>query len=71
MATKKPSKPTSKSKNSTEYVPYSDWSKKTINKIKELTDECLDRFKIDKKLNTELLKQLSKLQRLVEDRYSK
>ena len=51
------------------YVPYSDWSYGVISRIRELSDECLDRFKEDKKVNTEILKLLSKLQKLVEDKY--
>jgi hypothetical protein len=51
------------------FVPYSDWSQEVIKKIKTLSDECLDRFKDDKKVNTEILKMLSKLQGLVEKKY--
>jgi hypothetical protein len=54
---------------STTYVPYSDWSQGVIKRIKGLTDECLDRFKEDKQINTEVLKVLSKLQALVEKKY--
>ena len=54
-----------------EYVPYSVWSEGIIKNIKVLMDECLDRFKEDKKLNVELLKMLSKLQQTVEKKYSK
>jgi hypothetical protein len=54
---------------STTYVPYSDWSQGVIKNIKSLSDECLDRFKDDKKVNTEILKALSKLQALVEKKY--
>jgi hypothetical protein len=53
----------------TDYVPYSDWSQGVIERIKLLSDECLDRFKEDKKINTEILKMLSKLQALVEKKY--
>ena len=53
----------------TNYVPYSDWSGRVIKRIKSLSDECLDRFKEDKKINTEILKMLSKLQALVEKKY--
>lgn len=53
------------------YVPYSEWSEDIIKKIKFLADECLDRFKEDKKTNIEILKTLSKLQELVEKKYSK
>jgi len=53
----------------TDYVPYSDWSQRVIERIKLLSDECLDRFKEDKKINTEILKMLSKLQALVEKKY--
>lgn len=52
------------------YVPYSEWSEKIIKQINELVDECLDRFKDDKKLNTEILKLLSKLQNTVKKKYS-
>ena len=52
------------------FVPYSDWSQEVIKKIRVLSDECLDRFKDDKKTNTEILKMLSKLQALVEKKYS-
>lgn len=58
-------------KQNKEYVPYSDWSKNTIESINKLTDECLDRFYEDRKLNEELLKMLSKLKQLVEDNYRK
>jgi len=51
------------------YIPYSDWSEGVIKSIKSLSDECLDRFKEDKKINTEILKMLSKLQALVEKKY--
>lgn len=53
----------------TTHVPYSDWSQGVIKSIKLLSDECLDRFKEDKKINTEILKMLSKLQALVEKKY--
>ena len=60
-----------KSKNKPEeYIPYSDWSHKIVGNIKSLVDECLDRFKEDKKTNTEILKMLSKLQDLVEKKYN-
>lgn len=52
------------------FVPYSDWSKDVIKRIKALSDECLDRFKDDKKTNIEILTMLSKLQTLVEKKYS-
>lgn len=52
------------------FVPYSEWSQDVIKKIKALSDECLDRFKDDKKTNTEILTMLSKLQTLVEKKYS-
>ena len=61
----------SKKNNKKEYVPYSDWSKNAIASIDKLTDECLDRFYEDRKLNEELLKMLSKLKQLVEDNYKK
>ena len=51
------------------YVPYSEWSSDVITRIKSLSDECLDRFKDDKKINIEMLKVLSKLQVLVEKKY--
>jgi hypothetical protein len=52
-----------------EFVPYSIWSENILKGIKSLMDECLDRFKEDKKLNTELLKMMSKLQQVVEKKY--
>lgn len=52
------------------YVPYSDWSQGSIERIKVLSDECLDRFKEDKKLNTEILKMLCKLETLIQKKYS-
>jgi hypothetical protein len=60
-----------KNKKVKEYIPYSDWSKNAIESIDKLTDECLDRFYEDRKLNEELLKMLSKLKQLVEDNYKK
>lgn len=51
------------------FVPYSEWSKDVIKRIKDLSDECLDRFKEDKKTNTEILTMLSKLQSLIEKKY--
>lgn len=51
------------------FVPYSEWSKDVIERIKALSDECLDRFKDDKKTNIEILKMLSQLQTLVEKKY--
>lgn len=62
------SQPTNKE--AKEYVPYSTWSENITKNIKMLMDECLDRFKEDKKLNVELLKMLSKLQQTVEKKYS-
>ena len=59
----------SKQPGSSTYIPYSDWSERVIKSIKSLSDECLDRFKEDKKINTEILKMLSKLQALVEKKY--
>jgi len=59
----------SKQPASSTYIPYSDWSEGVIKSIKSLSDECLDRFKEDKKINTEILKMLSKLQALVEKKY--
>lgn len=61
---KKPKKTTTK-----EFIPYSEWSSDILKKIGKLVDECLDRFKEDKKTNTEILKMLSKLQSLVEKKY--
>ena len=58
-------------KQNQEYITYSDWSKNAIESINKLTDECLDRFYEDRKLNEELLKMLSKLKQLVEDNYKK
>lgn len=52
------------------FAPYSEWSQDVIKRIKALSDECLDRFKDDKKTNIEILKMLSKLQILVEKKYS-
>jgi len=52
------------------YIPYSEWSQEVIKKIKILSDECLDRFNDDKITNIEILKMLSKLQALVEKKYS-
>lgn len=52
------------------YVPYSEWSRDIIKKISLLSDECLDRFKEDKKVNIEILKMLSKLRALVEKKYT-
>lgn len=54
----------------TSFVPYSEWSSEVIKKIKSLTDECLDRFSDDKATNIEILKMLSKLQTLIEKKYS-
>jgi hypothetical protein len=51
------------------FIPYSVWSENVLKGIKSLMDECLDRFKEDKKLNAELLKMLSKLQQVVEKKY--
>ena len=52
------------------YIPYSEWSSNIIKRIKTLSDECLDRFKDDKRVNTEILKMLSKLQTLIEKKYT-
>ena len=52
------------------FIPYSEWSQDVIKRIRVLSDECLDRFQDDKKTNTEILKMLSKLQILVEKKYS-
>lgn len=53
-----------------DFVPYSEWSYEMLKNIKSLMDECLDRFYDDKKVNKEMLKLLSKLQNLVEKKYS-
>lgn len=58
-----------KSNKKQDYVPYSTWSEDVVDRIKVLIDECLDRFKDDKKVNTEILKMLSRLQALVEKKY--
>jgi len=52
------------------FIPYSEWSRDVIKRIKTLSDECLDRYKDDKKTNTEILTMLSKLQTLIEKKYS-
>lgn len=52
------------------FIPYSEWSQDVIKKIKSLSDECLDRFNDDKLTNIEILKMLSKLQTLIEKKYS-
>ena len=57
-------------KSTTSFVPYSEWSTDVIKRIKALSDECLDRFKDDKKINSEILIMLSKLQTLIEKKYS-
>jgi hypothetical protein len=57
-------------KKAEDYIPYSDWSQKIVENIKVLVDECLDRFKEDKKINSEILTMLSKLQTLVEKKYN-
>jgi hypothetical protein len=57
-------------KPTTSFVPYSEWSTDVIKRIKALSDECLDRFKDDKKINSEILIMLSKLQTLIEKKYS-
>jgi hypothetical protein len=53
----------------TDYIPYSTWIKDIIKNIDQLTDECLDRFANDKKTNTEILKMLSKLKTIIENKY--
>lgn len=58
------------SKKNKKYVPYSEWSQDIIKMIGILADECLDRYKEDKKTNTAILKMLSKLQAVVEKKYS-
>jgi hypothetical protein len=40
-----------------------------IEKIDQLTDECLDRFYDNRKTNEEILKMLSKLKELVKKKY--
>ena len=72
MTRKRNQKKETQTKNAQEkkYVPYSEWSKDVMKMIEILVDECLDRFKDDKKTNTEILKMLSKLQTLVEKKYS-
>jgi hypothetical protein len=60
-----------KKKKVKDYIPYSVWMKDVIEKIDQLTDECLDRFYDNRKTNEEILKILSKLKRLVEDKYKK
>lgn len=60
-----------KKQDESSFVPYSEWSQDVIKRIKALSNECLDRFKDDKKTNTEILIMLSKLQTLVEKKYSK
>lgn len=52
-----------------DFIPYSVWVKDVINNINKLTDECLDRFANDKKTNIEILKMLSKLKTIVENKY--
>jgi hypothetical protein len=52
-----------------DFIPYSEWSQDVIKRIKLLSDECLDRFKDDKKINSEILIMLSKLQHLIEKKY--
>lgn len=51
------------------FIPYSEWSESVIKRIKILSDECLDRFKEDKKVNIAILTMLSKLQSIVEKKY--
>lgn len=58
-----------KKKKVKDYIPYSVWMKDVIGKIDQLTDECLDRFYDNRKTNEEILKMLSKLKKLVEDKY--
>jgi hypothetical protein len=60
----------SKGSNISSLTPYSEWSNDVLNRIKNLSDECLDRFKEDKKINSEILIMLSKLQTLIEKKYS-
>ena len=56
-------------KKSQMYVPPSEWFENTSKAIKTLMDECLDRYKEDKKTSVELLKMLAKLDVLVEKKY--
>jgi hypothetical protein len=48
---------------------YSEWSRKVIKQIGNLTDECLDRYNEDKKINTEILLMLAKLETLIKNKY--
>lgn len=59
----------SKKENKKEFIPYSIWMKDVIEKIDQLTDECLDRFYDNRKTNEEILKMLSKLKELVKNKY--
>ena len=56
-------------KQNKDYIPYSVWMKDVIEKIDQLTDECLDRFYDNRKTNEEILKMLSKLKELVKNKY--
>jgi len=47
-------------------LPYSSWVEDIIKNIENLTDECLDRFYDDQKINEEILKMLSKLKQIIE-----
>ena len=58
-----------KNKKVKDYIPYSVWMKDVIEKIDQLTDECLDRFYDNRKTNEEILKMLSKLKDLVKKKY--
>lgn len=52
-----------------EYIPYSVWMTDKMESINKLIDECLDRYKDDKKINNEILKMLSKLKEVIEKKY--
>ena len=52
-----------------DYIPYSVWMNEKIGNINKLIDECLDRYKDDKKMNHEILTILSKLKDIIEKKY--
>jgi len=52
-----------------DYIPYSVWMNEKIGNINKLIDECLDRYKDDKKTNNEILIILSKLKDIIEKKY--
>lgn len=58
-----------KNKKVKDYISYSVWMKDVIERISQLTDECLDRFYDNRKTNEEILKMLSKLKELVKKKY--